>query len=107
MFSIAWIIQPSTITFHLPFSTVTCFAAGAVAISITQNNLSLGGLDIAVFKPLPKSSIDDPMHPKGFSLQYSLCNFVAASFRQARIGFYGFWAVAASLLDLYHGGADD
>jgi hypothetical protein len=61
-------------------------------ISITQNNLSLGGFHLAIFKPLPKSSIDDPMHPKGFSLQYSLCNFVAASFRQGS-GFmdFGLW----------------
>jgi hypothetical protein len=32
------------------------------------------------------------MHPKGFPLQYSLCNFVAASFRQGS-GFmdFGLW----------------
>jgi hypothetical protein len=41
---------------------------------------------------IAKSPIDDPMHPKGFPLQYSLCNFVAASFRQGS-GFmdFGLW----------------
>jgi hypothetical protein len=49
--------------------------------------LSLGELHLAVFKPLPISP-----NPKGFSLQYSLCNFVAASFRQGS-GFmdFGLW----------------